>query len=100
MNLHATRILRTPHSERFVLRKADAQEFAALELHFLADGSVAGTLILFEEARVPESDIPAILRAIDEDLLPEVSIAEQNLSFTVVVGKLVGSFVPHGDEKE
>ena len=107
MTFHATRILRTPHSERFVLRRTNGGEFAALELHYLSDGTVAGTLILFEEAKVAESEIPEILRSIDDDLLPEVSVAQHNLSFTVVTGRVIGSFVPdltspqrHGDTEK
>lgn len=87
-NLSAVRILRTPYSERFVLRNGAGEDFAALELHFLVDGTVTGTLILFEQAKVLEAEIPQILKQIDEELLPEVSIQERNLSFTVVVGRV------------
>lgn len=99
MDFDATRIIRTPYSERFVLRRRGGDDFAALELHYLTDGSVAGTLVLFQEAGVAENEVPAILARIDQDLLPEVSIQSRNLSFTVVVGRVLGSFTPDADDE-
>jgi len=88
-----TRVLRTPHSERFVLLRHN-QEFAALELHYLLNGTVAGTVIIYQDAQLQESEIPSLLTQIDDRLLPEVDISEHNLFFTVVVGKVLGSFQP------
>jgi len=87
--------VRTPHSERFVLTNPKtSQDLGALELHFLTDGTVAASLILFEAANVTEDQVPELLKRIDEELLPKASLEERNLSFTVVVGKVLGNFVP------
>lgn len=96
MNLEFIRVIRTPYSERFLLR-SDNQDRAALELHYLSSGRVDGTLILFQDQGIAESEIPSILSRIDEVLLPDVSVAKQNLSFTVVVGRPLGAFLPDND---
>lgn len=92
------RVLRTPYSERFVLQEKAGGDLAALDLHYFADGKVAGTLIIFDHAKISDESIPTILKKIDEELLPDVSIADGNLTFTVVQGRVVGSFVPHPHE--
>ena len=93
MNFEFMRVIRTPHSERFLLRR-DKQDQAALDLHYLAGGRVDGTLIVFEGQGISDGQIADVLSRIDEMLLPDVSIAERNLSFTVVVGRVLGAFVP------
>ena len=69
MNLVWKRTLRTHSSERFLATR-DGRDLAAVDLHHLADGTVAGTVIVLEESRLSESDIPALLRSLDEDFLP------------------------------
>lgn len=93
MDLEFIRVIRTPHSERFLIRNGN-QDMAALDLHYLASGRVDGTLIVFENQGIGEAQIPGILSRIDEMLLPDVSVAERNLSFTVVVGRVLGTFLP------
>ena len=93
MNLQFVRAIRTPHSERFLLRDG-SRDVAALDIHYLASGKVDGTLILFEDAGIGEDQVPPLLSQIDEMLLPDVSIAEQNLSFTVVSGRVFGAYLP------
>lgn len=66
-------------------------------MHYVPDGTVAGTLILFADAKLAESAVPDLLRQIDDQLLPEVSVAAHNLSFTVVEGRVLGNFVPDHD---
>jgi hypothetical protein len=88
------RTLRTASSERFILRREE-QPIGALELHYLPNGKADGTLILFEEMKIPETDIPDILKQIDDQLLPDLAAKEQNIFFTVVIGKVHGSFEPH-----
>ena len=95
MTYEFIRVLRTPHSERFVIRSGE-RDVAALDLHYLPAGRVDGTLIVFDNAGLDESHIPELLARADETLLPGVSVAEHNLSFTVVVGKVLGAFVPDG----
>ena len=98
MFARSIRIVRTPSSERHILLDDKRREFAALELHYLPDGKVAGTLILFEDSKYPEAQVPALLEQIDDELLPEASLSAHNLSFTVVVGRVLGSFVPDTEE--
>jgi hypothetical protein len=73
------------------------QDEAALELHYLPDCRVTGTLILLSTGNCTDAQIPELLKEIDEVLLPDVSIEEGNLSFTVVRGAIAGSYVPVKD---
>jgi hypothetical protein len=91
MHFHLTRTLRTPYSERFLLSDGDG-DFAALDIHYLLDGRVNATVAVFDGAKLRESDLPALLARIDDMLLPDVSVEENNLIFTVVMGKVVGAF--------
>jgi hypothetical protein len=91
MNLRAIRTLRTPYSERHIIASND-KEIAAVDLHYLLDGRVAGTLTVFDGCGVAEKEITMLLAFIDNELLPEVSIGEHNLSFTVVIGRVIGNF--------
>ena len=97
LGLEYARVLRTPHSERFLLKK-QGQDCAAVDIHYLQNGRVDSTLIILDEDAIPESVIPDVLREIDEILLPHVSIEEHNLAFTVVVGRVLGAFTPQEDE--
>lgn len=91
MDVTFVRVLRTPHSERHLLRR-DGSDFAALDLHYLLEGTVQATLVLFEGSGVEEPEVPEVLTLIDEVLLPEVQLDQNNLIFTVVVGRVLGSF--------
>jgi hypothetical protein len=88
------RTLRTPSSERFIGVR-DGLDAAAADLHYLADGTVAGTVILLASAGWQESEIPGLLLHLDEDLLPGVDLGSGNLQFTVVRGELVGNWEAH-----
>jgi hypothetical protein len=83
------RTIRTASSERFVAVRDD-QEVGSADLHYLADGSVLGTIVLFREAEWSEEQIPDMLASLDEDLLPSVDAAEGNVRFTVVIGDMIG----------
>ena len=91
MTVDFIRSLRTPSSERFILKDAGG-DIGALDLHYLRDGTVQATLILIEAAGTPESQVPALLTHIDEVLLPEVSLDDRKLVFTVVMGRVLGAF--------
>jgi hypothetical protein len=95
MALHYLRTLRTASSERFLLQSDSGHDAAALELHYLGGHRVVGTLIVLDTGVIPESKVPEVLREIDERLLPDVSIEDGKLSFTVVAGHVVGTFFPH-----
>lgn len=92
------RAFRTTSSERFIAER-DGRDAAAVDLHYLPDGTVRGTVVLLTsvegEARGSiqwsEEEIPDLLASLDEDLLPSVDHADGNLTYTVVVGHLVGA---------
>jgi hypothetical protein len=92
------RTLRTTSSERFLAAR-DGAEIAAIDLHHLGNGSVAGTLIVLEESKLDESEIAALLQQLDEDFLPDVDLEAGNVTFTVVVGRVIANFEPAADEK-
>lgn len=85
------RTLRTYSSERFVAIR-DRQEVALADLHYLLDGSVAGTVVLDRSAGWTEEQVPDLLAALDEDMLPSVDQARGNLLFTVIMGDTLGSY--------
>lgn len=91
MNLVWKRTLRTPSSERFLAMR-DGKEAAAIDLHYLANGTVSGTVILLKDAGWKEQDIQHLLSGFDEEFLPDVDLAHQNLTYTVVMAEVMGNF--------
>jgi len=85
------RTLRTASSERFLAQR-EGRDVAAVDLHYLANGTVAGTVILLKDAKWSEADVPALLASLDEDFLPEVDLEHGNLHYTVVVGEIMGNY--------
>jgi hypothetical protein len=85
------RTLRTASSERFLAFR-DGAEIAAVDLHYLANGTVAGTFILLKAACWKEADIQALLSSFDGDFLPDVDLARGTLTYTVVIGDVVGNY--------
>jgi hypothetical protein len=85
------RTLRTASSERFLAQRG-GKDVAAVDLHYLANGIVAGTVILLKDAGWKESDVPALLGSLDEDFLPDVDLDHGNLNYTVVVGEVLGNY--------
>jgi hypothetical protein len=85
------RTLRTASSER-PLAQREGKDVAAVDLHYLSSGTVAGTLILLKEAGWNESDVPAVLGSLDEDFLPDVDLDHGNLNYTVVLGEVLGNY--------
>lgn len=85
------RAFRTPSSERFLLRKSST-DAGALDIHYLADGSVQATLVLASQLKCSDAEIVALLKYLDESLLPAVSLDAHTLAFTVVVGDILGEF--------
>ena len=81
------RTFRTMTSERFLVQKKEGEDSAAIDLHYLADGHVAGTVFLFEHAGIEDAQVPEFLRHIDEALLPWVHFEDRTLTFTVVRGQ-------------
>ena len=91
MNLDWKRTLRTQSSERFLATR-DGKEAAAVDLHYLANGTVSGTVILLKDAGWHDADIPVLLQSLDEDFLPDVDLERGTLSYTVVVGEVLGNW--------
>ena len=85
------RTLRTPSSDRFLALK-DGKDAAAVDLHYLANGTVAGTVILLKESNWKDEDVPVLLKSFDEDFLPDVDLAHGTLTYTVVMGEVLGNF--------
>jgi hypothetical protein len=85
------RTLRTTSSERFLARH-EGRDTAAVDLHYLANGTVAGTVILLKDAGWNESDVPSLLGSLDEDFLPDVDLDRGNLNYTVVIGEVLGNY--------
>ncbi len=88
----------TEASERFIAER-NGREAASVDLHYLADGTVRGTVVLLtgiegdDQHRIDWSDeqIPDLLASLDQDLLPTVDQADGDLILSVVVGKVVGA---------
>ena len=85
------RTLRTQSSERF-LALAEGADAAAIDLHYLPGGTVAGTVILLDSLAWTEDDIGALLKSFDEDFLPDVDHAQGTLNFTVVRGQALANY--------
>ena len=95
MTLTWKRTLRTPSSERFLAQRGGA-DVAAVDLHYLVNGSVAGTVIILKNSGLDESHIQTLLSSLDDDFLPDVDLAHGNLTYTVVIGEVLGNFEAHG----
>ncbi len=95
MRIQFTRTLRTSSSERFLIHADSGKDVAALDLHYLDLQRVVGTLIVVDSSAISEDKVPDLLREIDENLLPDASLEDGKLSFTVVSGKIIGTFRPH-----
>ncbi len=97
MNLTWKRTLRTPSSERFLALR-DGKDLAAVDLHYLANGSVAGTVIILKGSGLDESNqVEQLLSSLDDEFLPDVDLAHGNLSYTVVIGEVLGNWEAEGE---
>jgi hypothetical protein len=70
----------------------EGRDAAAVDLHYLPNGTVNGTVILLREAGWKEADVPDLLKSLDDDLLPDVDQKQGTLTFTVVIGEVWGNF--------
>ena len=85
------RLLRTLTSERFLATR-DGKDVAAVDVHYLASGTVEGTVFLFSHAQWTEEQVPELLSSLDDTMLPDVDLASGSLTYTVVKGEVVGTF--------
>lgn len=97
MHVKFIRLFRTASSERFLMHDDRGSDIGLLDLHFLADGTVAGSLFLLKNKVREEADMRPILDQIDEELVPTASLKDANLTFTVTHGELVGTFSSEED---
>ena len=91
MTLNWKRTLRTPSSERFLALR-NGKDVAAVDLHYLTNGTVAGTVIILTGAGLDESNIQDLLSSMDEEFLPDVDLSTGNLTYTVVLGEVLGNW--------
>jgi hypothetical protein len=91
MNIVWKRTLHTATSERFIAQRSGV-DVAAIDLHYLANATVAGTVVLFKEAGWCEKDVPELLTTFDDDFLPSVDLDRGNLQFTVVLADVLGNW--------
>jgi hypothetical protein len=91
MTLNWKRTLRTPSSERFLALR-NGKDVAAVDLHYLTNGTVAGTVIILKGAGLDESNVQDLLSSLDEEFLPDVDLSTGNLTYTVVLGEVLGNW--------
>jgi hypothetical protein len=82
------RSIRTASSERFVALRGQ-RAVATADLHHLEDGRVVGMIVFDESAGSSDEQIADVVAALNEDLLPGISVAKGTLMLTTVVGRLV-----------
>lgn len=90
------RLLRTPYSERHSIEHND-QLIAALDIHYMLNGQIAATCSILDHTFCPEDKIPLLLEEIDERLLPEASMEDGNLTFTIVVCSKAENYVQNNN---
>jgi hypothetical protein len=93
------RLLRTLSSERFIATR-DGADIAAVDLHYLGNGHVTGTVFLFASAHWKEADVEGLLSGLDDAMLPDVDLSSGSLSYTVVHGEVWGQFEAMGEKHE
>jgi hypothetical protein len=91
MNLTWKRTLRTPSSERFLAQRG-GNDVAAVDLHYLTNGTIAGTVIILKGSGLDESNVQPLLSALDDEFLPDVDLEHGNLTYTVVLGEVLGNW--------
>jgi hypothetical protein len=91
MTINWKRTLRTSSSERF-LAQSNGSDVAALDIHYLPNGHAAGTVVILRDAGLKEGDVSGLLGSFDEHFLPDVDLAHGTLTYTVVVGEVMGNF--------
>jgi hypothetical protein len=97
MSISWKRTLRTPSSERFLAQR-NGDDVAAIDLHYLGNGSVAGTVILLKSSGLQEADLQSLLSDFDDEFLPDVDLGHGNLDYTVVIGECLGNWEAAAEE--
>jgi hypothetical protein len=60
--------------------------------HYLTNGTIAGTVIILKGSGLDESNIQPLLSALDDEFLPDVDLEHGNLTYTVVLGEVLGNW--------
>jgi hypothetical protein len=97
MSISWKRTLRTSSSERFLAHR-NGDDVAAIDLHYLGNGSVAGTVILLKHSGLREADLQGLLSDFDDEFLPDVDLGHGNLVYTVVIGECLGNWEASAEE--
>ena len=79
-------------TDRYFKVLRDGKDLAAVDLHYLSNGTVAGTVIILKGSGLDESNIEPLLSSLDDEFLPDVDLAQGNLSYTVVLGEVLGNW--------
>jgi len=90
--LRFTRTIRTSASEQFLIHDEIGQDIAVADIHYASSGSVMVTLTMFSTKAGDKDDAQQLVELIDRQLLPMVSLNDENLVFNVLSGKLIGVF--------
>ncbi len=91
MSFSWKRTLHTESSERF-LAQINSEDVAAVDLHYLKNGTIAGTVVLLRQHAWDEEKVKALLSSLDEDYLPDVDLRQGGLIYTVVIGDVWGNY--------
>ncbi len=81
-----------PERRNDSLPTATARRSRPVDLHYIDNGTVSGTVILLREAGWSEEQVPDLLASLDEDFLPNVDLERGTLTYTVVIGDVVASY--------
>ena len=73
--------------------KNDDPRFAGI--HYLPDGTVAGTVILLKGSGLGTDQVPDLLAELDQEWLPGVDLGSGHLNFTVIFGEVLGNYEPN-----
>ncbi len=65
---------------------------AGQTVYLLANGTVAGTVILLHDSGLKDADIEPLLSSLDDEFLPDVDLAHGNLTYTIVRGEVLGNW--------
>jgi hypothetical protein len=87
------RSIRTPSSERFVALRGH-RAVATADVHHLEGGRAVGMIVFDESAGWNDEQIADLVAALNEDMLPAISVAKGTLMLTTVVGRLMTNHEP------
>lgn len=90
--LSFTRILRTPHSERYIIQLGTT-DAGSIDIHYVDGGKVVATIILMNSVPLPQQSEDRLIQLIDDQLLPDANRIDGSVIFTVVRGSVVNTYL-------